>query len=242
MLGKKLKSLRHATMVGDEGGYAPNLSSDEEALSLICDAIHDAGYSTKEIRLALDAAASEWAYCERESCRDMPPECYIRPKGGEQFGSDDLIRYWEHLFEHYPLISLEDGLDQRDFDGWVKMTRALGSAGMLVGDDLFVTNTKRLQRGISLGAGNAILIKPNQIGTLSETIDVVNMAKQAGYKVILSHRSGETEDTTLADLSVALGASYIKTGAPCRGERTAKYNRLSAIERSLGANARYGQG
>ncbi|MBQ7339046.1 MAG: phosphopyruvate hydratase [Clostridia bacterium] len=240
-LGKRLRAAHHATTVGDEGGFAPNLSSDEEAMGLICDAIRDAGYSTDEIRLALDAAASEWAQSGEGATEDAPPACYIRPKTGERFETDDLIRYWERMFDRYPLISLEDGLDQRDFDGWVKLTRALGGRGMLVGDDLFVTNAKRLRMGIERGAGNAILIKPNQIGTLSETVAVVGMARAAGYDYILSHRSGETEDTTLADLSVALGAAWIKTGAPCRGERTAKYNRLMSIEAACGENARYGK-
>jgi enolase len=239
-LGRRLKALGHSTTVGDEGGFAPNLSSDEEALSLICEAIRDAGYQTEEIGLALDAAASEWANSAPDAATDAPPEQYVRPKTGERFDSDALIRYWQGLFERYPLLSLEDGLDQRDFDGWVKLTQAIGKHAMLVGDDLFVTNTQRLSMGISRGAGNAILIKPNQIGTLSETMAVVRMARDAGYGYILSHRSGETEDTTLADLAVALGAAWIKTGAPCRGERTAKYNRLLSIEASCGDNARYG--
>ena len=240
VLGRRLRALGHSTTVGDEGGYAPNLSSDEEALRLICDAIHDAGYTSDEVRPALDAAASEWAVEAENDDKDAPPSHYLRPKTNERYETADLIRYWQQLFERYPIISLEDGLDQRDFDGWVTLTGALGKQAMLVGDDLFVTNTSRLSLGIARGAGNAILVKPNQIGTLSETIDVVNLAKHARYEFILSHRSGETEDTTLADLSVALGAKWIKTGAPCRGERTAKYNRLMNIEAACRSSARYG--
>ena len=240
-LGKRLRAMNCATTVGDEGGFAPNLSSDEQALQLLCDAIRDAGYNTDDIRLALDAAASEWAQSAEHASPDAPPSYYLRSKTGERLQSEELIRYWECLFERYPLLSLEDGLDQRDFDGWRELTRRLGERGMLVGDDLFVTNTERLQLGIRHGAANAILIKPNQIGTLSETVKVVHLAKEAGYDFILSHRSGETEDTTLADLSVALGAAWIKTGAPCRGERTAKYNRLMAIEAACVKNVRYGK-
>ncbi len=240
-LGRRLRASKHATTVGDEGGFAPNLSSDDEALDLICDAIRDAGYNTDDIRLALDAAASEWAEVDPEKGNDAPPLGYTRPKSGERFDTDALIRYWERMFDRYPLISLEDGLDQRDLNGWVKLTSTLGNRAMLVGDDLFVTNTQRLRMGIARGAGNAILIKPNQIGTLSETVAVVNMAKNAGYDFILSHRSGETEDTTLSDLAVALGAPWIKTGAPCRGERTAKYNRLLSIEAGCRESACYGK-
>ena len=240
-LGRILKKRGFSTGVGDEGGFAPNLSSDEQALQLLCDAIRDAGYNTDDIRLALDAAASEWAQNAEHASPDAPPSCYLRPKTGERLQSEELICYWERLFERYPLLSLEDGLDQRDFDGWRELTRRLGERGMLVGDDLFVTNSERLQLGIRHGAANAILIKPNQIGTLSETVQVVHLAKEAGYDYILSHRSGETEDTTLADLSVALGAAWIKTGAPCRGERTAKYNRLMSIETSCSKNACYGK-
>ncbi len=241
VLGRSLRAAKHSTTVGDEGGYAPDLGSDEEAMELILEAIRDAGYHHDDIRLALDAAASEWAVLPDGAPDDAPPAHYVRPKGGERFESEALIRYWERLFERYPLLSLEDGLDQRDFDGWVTLTERLGKRAMLVGDDLFVTNTQRLSTGISRGAGNAILIKPNQIGTLSETMAVVDMARTAGYRYILSHRSGETEDTSLADLAVALGASFIKTGAPCRSERTAKYNRLMAIEAACSVSAKYGR-
>ena len=237
-LGKLLRQSKHATTVGDEGGFAPDLSSDEEALQLLCRAIRDAGYSTDDIKLALDAAASEWTPHDNG---DASPTHYIRPKTGQRYDAAELIRYWERLFREYPLISLEDGLDQRDFSGWRDLTAALGQRAMLVGDDLFVTNTARLRQGIHHRAGNAILIKPNQIGTLSETMDVVALAKHAGYDFILSHRSGETEDVTLSDLAVALGAPWIKTGAPCRAERTAKYNRLLAIEAGIGHCAGYGK-
>ena len=219
--------------VGDEGGYAPDLASDEQALEYICHAIEKCGYDTDTVKISLDAAASEWF---RES-----EDAYVMPKRSKYRSTDDLISYWSSLASKYPLLSLEDGLDQRDFDGWTRLTQAIGSKAMLVGDDLFVTNTKRLSQGIRQGAANAILVKPNQIGTLSETVAVVEMAKSAGYAYILSHRSGETEDTTLSDLAVALGAPYIKTGAPCRGERTAKYNRLMAIEAACGSCARYGK-
>jgi enolase len=239
-LGRRLRAVGHSTTVGDEGGYAPNLASDSEAIELIMEAIRDAGYRTDDIGLALDAAASEWADVPSDAPGEPDTIRYVRPKGSEHFDANGLIHYWERLFAQYPLLSLEDGLDQRDFDGWVALTRSLGERAMLVGDDLFVTNTQRLATGIARGAGNAILVKPNQIGTLSETVAVVNLAKRAGYRHILSHRSGETEDTTLADLSVALGAPYIKTGAPCRGERTAKYNRLMAIEAAIGSGAKYG--
>jgi enolase len=240
-LGKRLRATGNATTVGDEGGFAPNLTSDEQAMQLICDAIRDAGYQTDDIRLALDAAASEWAQSGENASPDAPPACYLRPKTGERMDRERLVRYWEDLFDRYPLLSLEDGLDQRDFEGWRELTQRLGKRGMLVGDDLFVTNSERLQLGIRHGAGNAILIKPNQIGTLSETMAVIRLAKDAGYDYILSHRSGETEDTSLADLSVALGAAWIKTGAPCRSERTAKYNRLMAIEASCAKSAHYGK-
>jgi enolase len=237
-LGKLLRQSKHATTVGDEGGFAPNLSSDEEALQLLCRAIRDAGYSTNDIKLALDAAASEWV---PNGDGDEAPSYYVRPKTGQRYEREELVRYWERLFREYPLLSLEDGLDQRDFTGWHLLTEAIGAKAMLVGDDLFVTNTIRLREGIRYGAANTILIKPNQIGTLSETMDVVALARSAGYEYILSHRSGETEDTTLADLSVALGSPFIKTGAPCRGERTAKYNRLLAIEAGIGVGASYGR-
>ena len=233
MLGKILKRNGYASTVGDEGGYAPDLADDEQAISLICRAIGEAGYNTDTVKIALDAAAGEW-YSESDGA-------YHRPKRGERYTRDELIAYWAELCEKFPIISIEDGLDQRDFDGWSELTKRLGGKVMLVGDDLFVTNTRRLARGISENAGNAILIKPNQIGTLTETLRVIHMAKDAGYNFILSHRSGETEDTTLADIAVGLNAPFIKTGAPCRGERVAKYNRLLRIEASLNSGAAYGK-
>jgi len=230
-LGKLLRSQGYASTVGDEGGFAPNLQDDEEALELICRAIEESGYDTNHVKIALDCAASEW-YTE--------DGIYRMPKRQKQYNKVELIEYWERLALKYPIFSMEDGLDQRDFDGWVTLTERLGNQILLVGDDLFVTNEKRLCEGIRRGAANAILIKPNQIGSLSETLHVIAAAKNAGYGYIPSHRSGETEDTTLADLSVAVGAQLIKTGAPCRSERVAKYNRLLRIESSLGTSARYG--
>ena len=230
-LKKLLASKGLSTAVGDEGGFAPDLSSDEEAIELIIKAITNAGYDTDTVKLALDAAASEWGFKDG---------VYSLPKRAQRKTADELISYWQGLTDTYPITSIEDGLDENDFDGWREMTKRLGSHVRLVGDDLFVTNTARLRRGIAEGAGNAILIKPNQIGTLSETLDVIGLAKDAGYGFILSHRSGETEDTTLADISVAVNSAYIKTGAPCRSERVAKYNRLLRIESSLGISARYG--
>ena len=237
-LGRRLRRLGYATTVGDEGGFAPDLKSDEEALDLLCAATRDAGYDTGCVKLALDAAASEWVPGDLD--KDTPP-VYSRPKRGDQLTPDQLIDYWEDLSRRYPLLSLEDGLDQRDFDHWQALTSRLGKRMMLVGDDLFVTNTKRLREGIDRGAGNSILIKPIQIGSLTETLAVIRMALDAGYTSIMSHRSGETEDTTIADLAVATGCPFIKTGAPCRSERVAKYNRLLAIEAELGAGARYGR-
>ena len=232
-LGKLLRSEGYSSAVGDEGGYAPNLRSDEEALSLICEAISSAGYSTESVSLALDVAASEW-YDEKKGV-------YRMPKGGETYSSKELVAYLEGLCRKFPsIISIEDGLDQRDNEGWKLLTGQLGDKIMLVGDDLFVTNTKRLSQGISEGIANSILIKPNQIGTLSETLEVIHLAKSSGYRFILSHRSGETEDTTIADIAVATGAPFIKTGAPCRSERVAKYNRLLRIEAALGGSGCYG--
>lgn len=232
-LGVILRRDGYSSTVGDEGGYAPDLSDDEQALTLICRAIAEAGYDTDRVKLALDAASGEW-YSEADSS-------YIMRKHGERYSRDDLVLRWESLCSKFPIISLEDGLDQRDFDGWSRLTERLGDRIMLVGDDLFVTNVRRLARGISEGAANAILIKPNQIGTLSETLNVIRLAQEAGYRFILSHRSGETEDTTLADISVAVNSPFIKTGAPCRGERVAKYNRLLRIESSLNSSAIYGK-
>lgn len=231
-LGKLLKSKGFSSAVGDEGGFAPDLNSDEQAIELICEAIENAGYSTDNIKLALDAAASEWYVSEGN---------YILTKRGKGMSSEELILYWRELYERYPMImSIEDGLDQRDVSGWRRLTSELGNKIMLVGDDLFVTNTERLKMGISSRAANAILIKPNQIGTLSETLDVIHLAKTAGYRFIISHRSGETEDTTISDIAVATNAPFIKTGAPCRSERVAKYNRLLRIESALGEGGAYG--
>ena len=229
-LGKILKTEGFSNTVGDEGGFAPNLNDDEAALELICRAIEAGGYTTEDVKIALDCAASEW-YQEDGS--------YHLPKRGKHYSRSGLIENWVSLTKKYPLFSIEDGLDQRDFDGWSELTQKLGDRVMLVGDDLFVTNEKRLREGIKRGAGNSILIKPNQIGTLTEVINVIGTARDAGYHFILSHRSGETEDTTLADLCVAMNAPFIKSGAPCRSERVAKYNRLLRIESSLGSGARY---
>ena len=231
-LGSLLKKKGLASTVGDEGGYAPNLSSDEEALDLIVRAISKAGYDTDRVKIALDMATGEWFSSESRK--------YELPKRGESKTRSEMIDYIEKLCRAYPIMSVEDGLDQTDFEGWAELTKRLGSEIMLVGDDLFVTNTERLKTGIEAGAANAILIKPNQIGTLSETLDVIHTAKDANYRFILSHRSGETEDTTLSDISVATASPYIKSGAPCRGERVAKYNRLLRIEASLNSGARYG--
>ena len=232
MLGKLLRAKGLSTTVGDEGGYAPNLEDEEEALALIVRAIGESGYDTKQVKIALDCAASEWYSPEDRA--------YHLPKKGQTLSERDLIARWDELSQKYPIFSMEDGLDQRDFDAWRSMTQKLGDRMMLVGDDLFVTNEKRLRQGIKQGAANAILVKPNQIGTLSEVLSVISLAKSEGYRVIPSHRSGETEDTTLADLTVAVNAPFIKSGAPCRSERTAKYNRLLHIESSIGTSVRYG--
>ncbi len=232
-LGKLLARRGLSTAVGDEGGFAPSLPSDDEALELICEAIVTAGYDTDRVKIALDAASGEWF--------DARDGLYRMPKRGITYDRSELCAYWQALVKRFPICSLEDGLDQRDFDGWAQLTQLIGSNVMLVGDDLFVTNVKRLEEGIKKGAANAVLVKPNQIGTLSETLSLINSAREAGYSYILSHRSGETEDTTLADIAVGTGAPFIKTGAPCRGERVAKYNRLSAIEIELGSAAVYGQ-
>lgn len=230
-LGALLKKRGLSTGVGDEGGFAPNLESDEIAIELICEAINLAGYDTDTVKIALDAAAGEW----------FEGGLYMQEKSRRIFTSAELTEYYSGLAEKYPLISLEDGLDQRDFAGWSTLTEKLGSKIMLVGDDLFVTSTKRLKEGIAVKAANSILIKPNQIGTLSEVTDVIKTAISAGYSYVISHRSGETEDTTIADLAVATAAPYIKTGAPCRSERVAKYNRLLRIEEELGSKAVYGK-
>lgn len=228
-LGGLLRDAGHTTAVGDEGGYAPELESDEEAIRFLLRAIETAGRTTDEVKIALDAAATEWAVPGRDGAFS-----YRLPKSGEERTPDELIRQWSDWSERYPLLSIEDGLGEQDFRSWADMTRRSGGRVMLVGDDLFVTNTARLREGIRAGAANAILIKPNQIGTLTETLRVIREARTAGYRYILSHRSGETEDTTIADLAVAVGAPLIKSGAPCRTERVAKYNRLLRIEAALG--------
>lgn len=231
-LKKLLADSGNATSVGDEGGFAPSLEKDEDALSLICEAIKDAGYEPGcDFNIAIDAASSEWAKGDGT---------YTLTKSGKTYTREELVSYWEQLCEKYPIVSIEDGVGEDDWDGWKLLTDRLGDKIQLVGDDLFVTNTKRLERGINDGAANAILIKPNQIGTLTETIDAVRMAQFAGYGAIVSHRSGETEDTFIADLAVALGGGQIKTGAPTRTDRCAKYNRLLRIEEELGVAARYG--
>lgn len=233
-LAALLKSRGLATSVGDEGGFAPNLASDEEAIQVILEAIEKAGYVPgKDFMLAMDAAASEWKGAKKGE--------YILPKAGTHFTSRELIAHWKNLVEKYPIISIEDGLDEEDWEGWQELTKELGDKVQLVGDDLFVTNTERLSKGIKLGAGNAILIKLNQIGSVSETLEAIKMAHKAGYTSVTSHRSGETEDTTIADLAVALNTCQIKTGAPSRTERVAKYNQLLRIEDELGNAAVYPQ-
>lgn len=226
-LKKLLKNRGLSVAVGDEGGFAPDITNEEEAIQLIMEAITKAGYSCgrgKQFMISLDAAASEWK-------GNAPGEYYL-PKSGKRYTTDELIVHWEKMIRRFPIYSIEDPLDEEDWDGWKRLTEKVGDKVILVGDDLFVTNPVRLNKGISMGCGNAILIKPNQIGTLSETMEAIRMAKEHGYETIMSHRSGETEDTTIADLSVGLGSDLIKTGAPCRGERTAKYNRLIRIEES----------
>ncbi len=232
-LQKLLKSEGKTTAVGDEGGFAPDLAGDEDTIEHILQAIRNAGYEPgRDFVLAMDAASSEW---KSEKGKGF----YHQPKSGRDFTSDELIAHWKSLIEKYPIYSIEDGLDEEDWEGWQKMTKELGNKVQLVGDDLFVTNTERLAKGISLGAGNAILIKLNQIGSVSETLDAIKMAQNAGMRAIVSHRSGETEDTTIADLAVALNAGEIKTGAPSRSERVAKYNQLLRIEEELGNAAVY---
>ena len=221
-----------ATSVGDEGGFAPNLASDEEAIQYILTAVEKAGYKPgTDFMLAMDAASSEWKSGKKGE--------YMLPKAGTRFTSEELIAHWRALVEKYPIISIEDALDEEDWEGWQRLTQELGGKVQLVGDDLFVTNTVRLKKGIDNGCGNAILIKLNQIGSVSETLEAIKMAHKAGYTAISSHRSGETEDTTIADLAVALNTCQIKTGAPSRTERVAKYNQLLRIEEELGAAAVY---
>ena len=227
-----LKSENLATSVGDEGGFAPNLASDEEAISYILKAVEKAGYEPgKDFMLAMDAASSEWKGEKKGE--------YVLPKAGTHFTSETLIAHWKQLAEKYPIISIEDPLDEEDWEGWQLLTKELGDKVQLVGDDLFVTNTERLAKGIGLGCGNSILIKLNQIGSVSETLEAIKMAHKAGYTAISSHRSGETGDTTIADLAVALNTCQIKTGAPSRSERVEKYNQLLRIEEELGASAVY---
>ena len=228
-----LQTENHATSVGDEGGFAPNLKNDEDAIEHILEAITKAGYKpSQDFVLAIDAASSEW-----KSSKGVG--FYHQPKSNKEFTSDELISHWESLINKYPIYSIEDGLDEEDWTGWQKMTAKLGSKVQLVGDDLFVTNTERLQKGISLKCANSILIKLNQIGTITETLNAIKLAHKAGYTAIVSHRSGETEDTTIADLAVALNTAQIKTGAPSRSERVAKYNQLLRIEEQLGSCAIY---
>ena len=231
-LASILKERGLATSVGDEGGFAPALASDEEAIETILEAVAKAGYEPgKDFRIAMDAASSEWKTGKNGE--------YKLPKAGTVYTSEELIEHWKKLVDKYPIISIEDALDEEDWEGWQKLTARLGDKVQLVGDDLFVTNTERLSKGIELGAGNAILIKLNQIGSVSETLEAIKMAHKAGYTAISSHRSGETADTTIADLAVALNTCQIKTGAPSRSERVAKYNQLLRIEEELGASAVY---
>ena len=231
-LAALLKSKGLATSVGDEGGFAPDLASDEEAIQYILEAVKDAGYEPgKDFMIAMDAASSEWKGSRKGE--------YVLPKAGTKFSSAELIAHWKKLVETYPIISIEDALDEEDWEGWQKLTKELGDKVQLVGDDLFVTNTERLSKGIELGCGNSILIKLNQIGSVSETLEAIKMAHAAGYTAISSHRSGETADTTIADLAVALNTCQIKTGAPSRSERVAKYNQLLRIEEELGDSAVY---
>lgn len=232
-LAKILKEKGLAASVGDEGGFAPNLSSDEETIDTILEAVKAAGYEPKkDFMIAMDAASSEW---KSEKGKGF----YHQPKSGRDFSTDELIDHWEALVDKYPIISIEDALDEEDWDGWKRLTERLGNKVQLVGDDLFVTNTERLSKGINNGCANSILIKLNQIGTVSETLEAIKMAHNAGYTTVTSHRSGETEDTTIADLAVALNTAQIKTGAPSRSERVAKYNQLLRIEEELGTAARY---
>ena len=227
-----LKERGLATSVGDEGGFAPALKSDEEAIETILEAVKKAGYDPeKDFRIAMDAASSEWKTGKVGE--------YKLPKAGTVYSSEQLIEHWKSLVEKYPIISIEDALDEEDWEGWQKLTKELGDKVQLVGDDLFVTNTERLAKGIKLGCGNSILIKLNQIGSVSETLEAIKMAHKAGYTAISSHRSGETADTTIADLAVALNTCQIKTGAPSRSERVAKYNQLLRIEEELGESAVY---
>lgn len=232
MLAGILKRKGLSTAVGDEGGFAPDLANEEEAISLILEAVEKAGYQPgRDISLALDAASSEW--------KTDVTGIYRMPKAKTVFSTDELIAYWKGLCEKYPIVSIEDALDEEDWDGWKLLTKELGDKVQLVGDDLFVTNTVRLARGIRKHCANSILIKLNQIGTVSETMEAIRMAQDAGYTAVVSHRSGETEDTTIADLAAAMNVGQIKTGAPSRSERVAKYNQLLRIEETAGRSACY---
>lgn len=231
-LGSILKQRGLAISVGDEGGFAPNLASDEEAIEVILEAVSSAGYTTDEVKIALDAAASEWA----------ANDGYLLPKRGTKYTSAQLIAYWEKLCEKYPICSIEDPLGEEDWPAWTTVTEKLGKKIMLVGDDLFVTNSTRIREGIGRKAANALLVKPNQIGTLTETLAAVELAKENGMKIVMSHRSGETEDTSIADIAVAVNAGFIKSGAPCRSDRTAKYNRLLRIAKENEMDEMYGTG
>ena len=231
-LAALLKSKGLATSVGDEGGFAPDLASDEEAIQYILDAVKDAGYEPgKDFMIAMDAASSEWKGEKKGE--------YVLPKAGTKFTSEELIEHWKKLVDKYPIISIEDALDEEDWEGWQKLTAELGDKVQLVGDDLFVTNTKRLDLGIKFHTGNAILIKVNQIGTVTEAMDAIELAQKNAFRAVISHRSGETEDSFIADLAVAVNAGQIKTGAPCRSERVAKYNRLLRIEEEMKEAAKY---
>ncbi len=232
-LKKVLGGMGLATAVGDEGGFAPNLEKDEDALKVIVEAIEKAGYQPGgDFMIAMDAAVSEW-YSKEDG------GCYIMPKAGKKLSRAQMVEMWKGFAEKYPIISLEDGMGEEDWEGWKMLTEALGKKIQLVGDDLFVTNTQRLKKGIELGVANSILIKVNQIGTLTETLEAIQMANRAGYTAVISHRSGETEDVTIADLAVALNAGQIKTGAPSRTDRVAKYNQLLRIEEELGDAAQF---
>ena len=222
-LGVILKNKGLSTSVGDEGGYAPNLTSDEEAIELILSAIQKAQYNVNQVKIALDAASSEW----------FNNENYTMPKRQKTFQTDELIEYWYNLCNKYPIVSIEDPLGEQDWNGWETLTQALGEQVQLVGDDLFVTNSARLNRGVKQNVANSVLIKPNQIGTLTETLQTIETAKNAGYTTVISHRSGETEDTFIADIAVATNCAQIKAGAPCRSERVSKYNRLLMIENEI---------
>lgn len=231
MLGKVLKEKGYETGIGDEGGYAPDLASDRDALDAILEAMSRAGFTPgTNFMIAIDAASSEWIKDDGS---------YYLPKAKKQLSRKELLEYWQELVGVYPIVSIEDGLAENDWSGWQEITEGLGNDIQLVGDDLFVTNAKRLQKGIYSNAANSILIKVNQIGTLSETLETINLAHQHGYTTVISHRSGETEDTFIADLAVAVNACQIKTGAPARSERVAKYNRLLKIEEELGGYAHY---